>query len=255
MLSEISKNSNIQIILTTHNYSTIANAPDGSLFSVEAGDIAKKDKDTIIYEITDGDLDLTSINSKKYNLFVEGKTDKQIIENAIKSLDYSTKFKDLAIINCQGGKKVKYYINELATDKNKLYIALYDCDTAGLEEYNKAPLNSDAVYQKMHLKVNNDSEQKHFTKNKTLSIEYMFHQSKLKKYLPKDIEDITINSLAKTFPNSCVCFAYKFQCDKNKTNFANETTNFDTEDFKNFENIFKEIENYIQEFNTNNSNI
>jgi hypothetical protein len=106
----------------------------------------------------------------------------------------------------------------------------------------------------MHLKVNNATEQKEFEEQETLSIEYMFKKSLIEKYIQKK-KTIKEHIENESFKDSCVCFAYKFPDGKNKTNFANETTNFDKEDFKNFENIFKEIENYIQEFNTNNSNI
>jgi predicted ATPase len=263
MLSEISKNSNIQIILTTHNYSTIANAPDGSLFSVEAGDIAKKDKDTIIYEITDGDLDLTSINSKKYNLFVEGKTDKQIIENSIKKLHKQNTFsdEDFSIIDCGSSNNVRIIIKSIhQMYPNKLLIALYDYDESGIAQYNsiKNEIQNNQFNKSfvkcMHLKVNNATEQKEFEEQETLSIEYMFKKSLIEKYIQKK-KTIKEHIENESFKDSCVCFAYKFPDGKNKTNFANETTNFDKEDFKNFENIFKEIENYIQEFNTNNSNI
>jgi predicted ATP-dependent endonuclease of OLD family len=263
MLSEISKNSNIQIILTTHNYSTIANAPDESLFAVEEGEITKKDKDTIIYEITDGDLDLTGINSKKYNLFVEGKTDKQIIENAIKKLHKQNTFsdEDFSIIDCGSSNNVRIIIKSIhQMYPNKLLIALYDYDESGIAQYNSIKNEiQDNKFNKsfvkcMHLKVNNATEQKEFEEQKTLSIEYMFKKSLIEKYIQKK-KTIKEHIENESFKDSCVCFAYKFPDGKNKTNFANETTNFDKEDFKNFENIFKEIENYIQEFNTNNSNI
>ncbi len=139
----------IQVIMTTHSPSTIAYAPEDSIFVMnERGSehrITKQSKNVALDILSDG---LMTLNENSLNiigdlfsnvqntvLFVEGKTDKIHIEQCLKYDEgLRNKFQNIKIISIGG---VDNYINtiepilkQINREKEKTFILL-DNDTAG----------------------------------------------------------------------------------------------------------------------------
>ena len=251
MFNNISKDTlNVQIILTTHNYSTINSSPPQSLFYVKEGKINKIDKETAIYEITDSELDITS-PVKKYNLLVEGKTDKTIIEQAIEKLGYSDKLKGLNIKSADGAKSIGPLINlYYQRESSNLFIGLYDCDKEGIAQEKGFKIEDKSLWcKKMHLKVANGDEQKLFENRENLSTEYMFSKKKLQEVLKNNEfrkEDSDYIDIGR-FEESCINYS-PFSANNLKTTFAEATKDFTKQDFENFQPILDEIVNHIKDF-------
>ena len=153
ILSEISKpkeegGSGIRVIITTHSPSTVAFAPDGSLFVMEKNtDGQRTVKPTTVMEaesvLSEGLFTFDKImnqfiiaaNTKKKNLlFVEGKTDVLHLKRAMDILGYDL---DVEIIDLHDAGALANFIKS-APHKlfgKKKMIALFDCDDKGKKMY------------------------------------------------------------------------------------------------------------------------
>lgn len=154
ILSEISKpkeegGSGIRVIITTHSPSTVAFAPEGSLFVMERNDIGQRFiKSTTVAEaeqiLSEGLFTFDKVmsqftiaaNTKKNNLlFVEGKTDILHLNRAMEVLGYDL---DIEIIDMHDAGALASFIKS-APHKlfgKKKMIALFDCDDAGRKAFN-----------------------------------------------------------------------------------------------------------------------
>lgn len=154
ILSEISKpkeegGSGIRVIITTHSPSTVAFAPEGSLFVMERNDIGQRFiKSTTVAEaeqiLSEGLFTFDKVmsqftiaaNTKKNNLlFVEGKTDILHLNRAMEVLGYDL---DIEIIDMHDAGALASFIKS-APHKlfgKKKMIALFDCDDAGKKAFN-----------------------------------------------------------------------------------------------------------------------
>lgn len=154
VLSEISKpkeegGSGIRVIITTHSPSTVAFAPEGSLFVMEKNTNGQRTvKPTTVIEaesvLSEGLFTFDKImnqftiaaNTKKKNLlFVEGKTDVLHLKRAMDILGYDL---DVEIIDMHDAGALASFIKS-APHKlfgKKKMIALFDCDDAGNKAFN-----------------------------------------------------------------------------------------------------------------------
>lgn len=154
ILSEISKpkeegGSGIRVIISTHSPSTVAFAPEGSLFVMKKDDKGQRTiKQTAVVEaegiLSEGLFTFDKVmsqftiaaNTKKNNLlFVEGKTDVVHLNKAIEILGYNL---DVEIIDMHDAGALANFIKSAP---NKLFgkkkmIALFDCDDAGKKAFN-----------------------------------------------------------------------------------------------------------------------
>ncbi|MDE3016351.1 MAG: ATP-binding protein [Pseudomonadota bacterium] len=139
----------VQVIMTTHNPSTVvyAKKADADVIWMSDGVIdSNMDEDDIIRELSNGLLDinqftedmqlLISKNNKICTVYTEGKHDRTHIKSAIKALKREEDFKDIYIFGCTGAETVPFFIN-LQTGQPKR-IALFDSDIKGKNVSSKA---------------------------------------------------------------------------------------------------------------------
>lgn len=153
ILSEISKDkenggSGIRIIMTTHSPSTVAFAPEGSLYVMEKDEsnnriIRPITIETAVNILSDGIFTFEKVmsqftiaaNTEKRNLlFVEGKSDVIHLNRAMEILGYDL---DVEIIDMHDAGSLASFIK---STPHKLFgkkkmVALFDCDKAGRKAY------------------------------------------------------------------------------------------------------------------------
>lgn len=164
ILSEISKpkedgGSGVRIIITTHSPSTVAFAPEGSLFVMEKNSDGHKiitpttitEAERILSEgIFTFDKAMSQFtiaaNTNKNNLlFVEGKTDVIHLNKAIEILGYNL---DIEIIDMHDAGALGSFIKS-APHKlfgKKKMIALFDCDDKGKKTYKDIKGNDQTIH-------------------------------------------------------------------------------------------------------------
>ncbi len=168
----------IQVMLITHNPTTLSCVPKESIFFMKDGEIQKMGKEKAIRELTEKlytEEDLKNILNAivkvdSTNLFVEGKYDKKILETYLQEYEKGL----LSIINIialGGAQNITKAVNNIfATDKSTKFIALFDNDNDN-DETKKAfddLITEQDNIKKMQLPVNG-------------AIENMFSQKVLKK--------------------------------------------------------------------------
>lgn len=155
ILSEISKpkvegGSGIRVIITTHSPSTVAFAPEGSLFVMEKDDEGHRSiSPTTIVEaeriLSEGLFTFDKVmnqfslaaNTEKNNLlFVEGKTDVLHLHRAMEILRFNL---DIEIIDMHDAGALASFIKSAPHKlfRKKKMIALFDCDEAGRKAFNE----------------------------------------------------------------------------------------------------------------------
>ncbi|AZQ44105.1 AAA family ATPase [Nonlabens ponticola] len=131
--------SNRQIVVTTHSPTVTKSINDDSLFMVNDGKIIPKEKQEIIDDLT-GDFwnkhqQSSFLSSdKKIILLVEGKHDLKHIKTAFKALSSKYPSLDFDIFSLKGETNIAPMlkgIRDASLNNNKLYIGIYDNDTAG----------------------------------------------------------------------------------------------------------------------------
>ncbi len=141
----------VQVIMTTHNPSTIVYAKESEAKTIwmcdgliepnmEYSDIIKELSNGLI-DIHDMEKDLQLLikNSKKCVLYTEGKTDEKHILSAIKALKMEEDFKDIFIFGCTGAQTVPRFM-QMPTNQEK-QIVLFDSDKEGREVFKKIEQN------------------------------------------------------------------------------------------------------------------
>lgn len=155
ILSEISNpkiagGGDIRVIITTHSPSTVAFAPEGTLFVMEKDDdnnrtIKSTTKEDAIRILSEGIFTFEKVinqfmlvaNSDKNNiLFVEGKTDVNHLKKANEILGYNL---DLEIIDMHDAVTLSKFISIMPSKlfNGKKLIALFDHDDEGLRSFQK----------------------------------------------------------------------------------------------------------------------
>ncbi len=213
ILSDIAKpkeegGSGIRVIMTTHSPSTVAFAPEGSLFVMEKDDdgnrnIRSTSNSEAMSVLSDGIFTLEKAASvinlavsteKKNIIFVEGKTDPLHLEKAIKMLGYEEDL-DAQIIGMYGVDTLYSFVNTLPSVlvPNKRVIALFDGDGDGIARYNKlkSPTKHNVIFEPVLRVVSEQSLEKFYATylispdtqtNNNCPIEYLYPLDFLKKH-------------------------------------------------------------------------
>ncbi|NBA87705.1 AAA family ATPase [Emticicia sp. CRIBPO] len=172
------KEHNVKVILTTHSPSTVALAPDDSIYCMDRnlGRPVKQNKKAAINALSSGLTSLTieessfgiSYNIKKANkhiLFTEGITDKIILETVWKKL-YPEKEMNFYIQDCFSASFLGQLFNSGDQKPDGIFhqfielkmIALFDFDSAGYGNWNrnkKFPVDIEKDPRKGLTKFNN----------------------------------------------------------------------------------------------------
>lgn len=157
----------VKVIITTHSPSTIALAPDVSIYKMDRvlGYPIKENITSAIEDLTNG---LTSVtveesnlgiiynikNTNKHILFTEGITDKIILETAWEKL-YSSKQRNFYIQDCFSAQFLGTLFNQgnelpdgiFHQFPDKKLIALFDFDGAGYGNWNRSKKFPDIIEQ------------------------------------------------------------------------------------------------------------
>src|SRR5690606_37032757 len=157
----------VKVIITTHSPSTIALAPDVSIYKMDRvlGYPIKENITSAIEDLTNG---LTSVtveesnlgiiynikNTNKHILFTEGITDKIILETAWEKL-YSSKQRNFYIQDCFSAQFLGTLFNQgnelpdgiFHQFPDKKFIALFDFDGAGYSNWNRSKKFPDIIEQ------------------------------------------------------------------------------------------------------------
>jgi predicted ATP-dependent endonuclease of OLD family/predicted transport protein len=242
---------NRQIVITTHSPTvTQAIDDDKSLFMVSKGTIIERKKQEIISDLTDEFWNKHQQSSflssqKKLILLVEGKHDKLHIINAYNKLSDEYPTLDFDIFSLGGESKIHPFMNglyEANIQNGIIYIGIYDNDGAGTGTLNKAGFEPDITncgYRKLK---KDKTEHNHyfafplikpdgFTKDCT--IENMF--------VPEKYEEAFKEGLNKSighFSNKSIEDINKDIKENSKNVLADNSKNFDKEDFIHFRKLF-----------------
>ena len=178
ILQEISQpkdcgGSDIRIIITTHSPSTVAFAPEGSLFVMEKDEnnnryIKKTSTEEAVSILSEGIFTFEKAinkftliaNSDKNNiLFVEGKTDIIHLKKAIEILGYNL---DLDILELHDAGALANFIRSTPAKlcNGKRLIALFDCDNEGKKSFKS--INGDIVFDNVQRVKATQCEKKSF---------------------------------------------------------------------------------------------
>ena len=137
----------VQVIMTTHNPSTVAFAKNAKadIIWMEDGIInPEMTYESIIRELSNGLIDINHLTEETQLLieyrerciiYTEGKTDRRHIKSAIVALDRQNDFENHYVFGCTGADTIPFFIS-LYTGQGRR-IALLDSDTKGKEVRDK----------------------------------------------------------------------------------------------------------------------
>lgn len=134
-------------ILTSHSPTLTAKFPQEAIIMLDRQQdgravVVDKSKQQIVSELTNNIWTLQEQNiflaSNKTVLVVEGKTDEQILEAALKSLQRSGRYgsMDFSYLPCGGASNVPVLAAKFSPKKNQMMIAFFDADRAGWSAIN-----------------------------------------------------------------------------------------------------------------------
>jgi predicted ATP-dependent endonuclease of OLD family len=224
-------------ILTTHS-PTLAHSFDLeniNMLSNENGSVSiiEKEKQEIISQLTDGIWSYQEqnifLNSTKDLILVEGKTDEIHIKTALEKLkEDHPEYQDLdfEFLPFGGADGLKLFVDKFTPRENQKIIAFLDRDDAGLKGVKKATdfngsINEFNGINKNGIEIRFIPKKDGFTKTNFV-IEDYYSIEKFTDFLLKDV----------------TCFEEIPKKDKRKTDFANETSNFDKAEFEGFKKLF-----------------
>lgn len=129
-------------ILTSHSPTLTAKFPDDSIIMLDRQEdghssVVKKEKKDIVARLTNNIWTLQEQNiflaSNKTVLVVEGKTDEQILDTALKSLQRAGRFEDLnfSYLPCGGASNVPNLVSKFTPKPGQKMITFFDADKAG----------------------------------------------------------------------------------------------------------------------------
>lgn len=251
--------SNRQIVLTTHSPTITQAINEEELFMVDKGKIIDKKKQEIVNELTGEFWNKHQQSSflsstKKLVLLVEGKHDKIHIKNAYGFLKEEYKSIDFDIYSLGGESKIHPFMNGLyETDlkNNVTYVGIYDNDGAGRGTLHKAGFEKEVDNCGFRKLKEDKIKHNHFfafplikPKNFTAdcTIENMYDSDKY--------EEAYKESLTKTlgnFTNKSIDDLNKGIKETSKNILAENSKNFDKEDFKYFKPLFSLLEKIVSD--------
>lgn len=242
---------NRQIVITTHS-PTVTQAIDNdqALFMVSKGKVIERKKQEIIGDLTDEFWNKHQQSSflssqKKLILLVEGKHDKLHIKNAYNKLKDEYPILDFDIFSLGGESKIHPFMNGLYEANilnDVVYIGIYDNDSAGnttLKNAGYLPDTTNCGFRKLKKdKIDHNHffafpliKPDGFTKDCT--IENMF--------VPEKYEEAFKEALNKSighFSNKSIEDINKDIKENSKNVLADNSKNFDKEDFIHFRKLF-----------------
>ncbi|OWP83925.1 hypothetical protein BWK59_07940 [Flavobacterium davisii] len=240
-----------QIVLTTHS-PTVTQAIDNEncLFMVSRGKIIERKKQEIISDLTNDFWNKHQQSSflssqKKLILLVEGKHDKLHIVNAYNKLKSEYPTLDFDVFSLGGEGKIHPFMNglyEANIENSVIYIGIYDNDSAGTTTLNKAgfePESNNCGYRKLK---KDKTEHNHFFAfplikptgfTKDCTIENMFAPEKYEEAFKEALEKSLGN-----FSNKSIDDINKDIKETSKNILAENSKNFELEDFKHFRKLF-----------------
>ncbi|WP_432773696.1 AAA family ATPase [Francisella salimarina] len=262
-----------KVIMATHSPTTIAHAPEKSIYEIIKGScenkIVKIDKNKALDILTNGFATLNEAklvfenilsSGKNVILFTEGKTDITHIKTAKEKLNITDL--DFDVFTCDCADKLKQFLmgipNGLAQDKK--IIGIFDYDQEGIKSA-KGLGNQiqDGAYKR------NDMENIFSItlpcpddKLKTLEycpIEFLYPKEKIDSVMlcKRNLKDVN-NKYDDNNQISSADFAnmedlFCFQLSKNsshKTDFASKISDFEESDFRNFRPLFDKIKSLVE---------
>lgn len=151
---------NRQIIFTTHSPTLTQCVKDENVYMLNNGKIECRTRQEIIQEVTGEFWNKHQQNSflssnKQIQLFVEGIHDKAHISNAYKLLESEYKDLHFDIYSLGGEDKIHGFMNglyEANLKEDKVYIAIYDNDSAGDKAFTKSgylPIQPPSEFRKL----------------------------------------------------------------------------------------------------------
>lgn len=247
---------NRQVILTTHSPTVTKSISNDELFMMDNGELIDKQEQEILDHLT-GDFwnrhqQSSFLSSdKKVILLVEGKHDKVHLKNAFNKLKDEFPKLDFDIFSLGGESKIRPFmigLYETNVWNEKLYIAVYDNDSAGLSSLKKGWNDSNACdYKKLtddKLEHNNFFaisliKPQGFTDDCT--IESMFEPQKYQGAYSSAMQNY------KYFSNRSIDRINKEIKEESKNLLAEQSNAFSKDDFKYFRPLFKLIEQIQQD--------
>ncbi|SFN37398.1 DUF4357 domain-containing protein [Salegentibacter flavus] len=249
--------SNRQIVLTTHSPTITQAINEEELFMVDKGQIIDKKKQEIVNDLTSEFWNKHQQSSflsstKKLVLLVEGKHDKIHIKNAYTALKEQYKNIDFDIYSLGGESKIHPFMNGLyETDlkNNVTYIGIYDNDGAGKNTLKKAgfePEMDNCGFRKLK---EDKIKHNHFFAFPLIKPENFTADCTIENmYNSKKYEEAYKESLTKTlgnFKNKSIDDLNKSIKETSKNILAENSKNFDKEDFKYFKPLFSLLEKIV----------
>ena len=245
---------NRQVILTTHSPTVTKSISNDELFMMDNGELIDKQEQEILDHLT-GDFwnrhqQSSFLSSdKKIILLVEGRHDKVHLTNAFAKLRDDFNNLDFDIFSLGGESKIRPFmigLYETNVWKDKVYIAIYDNDTAGITSLKKGWNDKESCNYKKLVddKLKHDNffaisliKPQGFTDDCT--IESMFEPQKYQNAYASAMQNY------KYFSNRSIEKINKEIKDESKNLLAEQSNSFSKDDFKYFKPLFQLI-NQIQ---------
>lgn len=249
---------NRQVILTTHSPTLTDTFDDDSLYMLNQGKLVPQAKQEILENVSGEFWNKFQQNAflasrKPIILLVEGKHDKEHINNAYKALNEEYKDLDFEVFVLNGESKIHPFLSGLYESDfqtNCLYIGIYDNDQPGEKSFNNGYKKIEGKEFKNLIESNNKLNTSYFAFKLPkpdgitceCTIETMYDSDKFLDALnesyqiAKDhIKDKSIDDISKNIKEGA------------KNILASKSSTFAKEDFKHFRKIFgiiKDIDTY-----------
>lgn len=258
---------NRQVIITTHSPTLTQCVKDENVYMLNSGKIEDRDRQEIITSLTDDFWNKHQQNSflsskKDIILLVEGKHDKQHISNACNKLKDDFPNLDFEIFKLNSETNIQPFLRglyESEFEPTKVYIGLFDREEDILKKFKNSNDYSkieDQLFVK--IKENQRPNNNYFAttlpeienKNCDCSIEMMYDYNKWENAYKKAVE----NTIGKT-KNKSIKEYSKEVLEDAKNILADDSKEFEKEDFKHFRKLFtliSEIKSYSDEIHSQN---
>lgn len=259
---------NRQVILTTHSPTLTDSFDDDALYMLNQGKLVPQKKQEILENVS-GDFwnkfqqNAFIASRKPIILLVEGKHDKEHINNAYSALKDEYQNLDFEIFKLNTETNIQPFLRglyESEFDNSKLYIGLFDRENKILNDF-KNPKNYSKIDGKSYYKIlESDKPNTNYfvstlpeieDKKCDCSIEMMYEYSLWENAFQKAVS----NTFGKTSNKSIKEYSEDVLNDA-KNILANQSSTFKKEDFNHFRklfNIVKEIDVYSKSLITKNS--
>ncbi|MDY3316598.1 DUF4357 domain-containing protein [Riemerella anatipestifer] len=261
---------NRQVIITTHSPTLTQCVKDENVYMLNSGKIEDRDRQEIITNLTDDfwnkHQQSSFLSSKKdIILLVEGKHDKQHINNAFDKLKDEFPNFNFEIFKLNSETNIQPFLRglyESEFEPTKVYIGLFDREADILKKF-KNTNDYSKIEGKSFVKIkeNQKPNNNYFAttlpkiedKNCDCPIELMYEYEKWESAYKKAVE----NTIGKT-KNKSIKEYSKEVLEDTKNILADNSKTFEKEDFKHFRKLFeliKEIKAYSDELRSHNHSV